>query len=136
MSGTLPWGHGCSDGDSPRPVRETLPQPSSKSWLPCEHTLLYLSLPPSPDPCPEEQVLRVGFAGVAVGCPEGVEQWLASQLLGRRVWCTLLERHQRTVQCVVHTRRRVRGRGGGKGEGEGKGDKATTSIAAIFLLSR
>ncbi len=58
------------------------------------------------EPCPEEEVLRVGFAGVAVGRPEAMEQWL-SGYVGRRVWCTLLGRDQRMAQCVVHTRRKV-----------------------------
>ena len=60
-------------------------------------------------PCSAEDLLRVEFAGVAIGGPKGSERWLGTHLRGRRVWCTLLHPTPdgEAAQCVVYAQKKV-----------------------------
>lgn len=63
--------------------------------------------------CEASELLTVQFSGVAISNPSFASAWLREQLLGKRVWLTLLDHtsqaalDQKAVQCVVELRRKV-----------------------------
>ena len=59
--------------------------------------------------CPCDQLLRVKFAGVAIGKPAEAEVWLANALLGRRVWFEPLcvSSSVKAMECVVYSQGKV-----------------------------
>ena len=60
------------------------------------------------DPCPENELLTVQFAGVAIGQPNDTESWLDKHLYGQWVWLTLIDRvDNETLTCAVFTRMNV-----------------------------
>lgn len=65
--------------------------------------------PLSVDPCPSDQLLKLGFAGVSIGRPHEAEAWLQKYLFGQTISFTplIINSHSKALESIIYSQRKV-----------------------------